>query len=358
MRPLVRRAAGYGGIRLLAGALVAVAAVLALNATTDPQSLASAAPRDDVLARAAKVKAQVDDLDSQTEILAEEFNAARVRHAELVEQEEVAVARLADTTKRVDTMQTRMSARVQNMYRAGPTGFMEVLLGASDFEAFAMTWDFLRELNEEDAHMVAELKTAKSEQAAAQKALEESAAQAKLLADKLEMRKEAIEAKLLDRKKMLKGLEAQVAELDRIEEARRAAVAAQAVRKASTSRPKTFPAPTRAPRSEVVSIAKRYLGAPYVWGADGPNSFDCSGFTMFVYRQVGVQLPRVSRDQINAGERVRREDLQPGDLVFFGSPIHHVGIYVGGGMMIHSPRTGDVVKISALHSDFVGACRP
>ncbi len=79
---------------------------------------------------------------------------------------------------------------------------------------------------------------------------------------------------------------------------------------------------------------------------------------MYVYRQVGVRLPRVSRAQIFAGQRVSRGDLQPGDLVFFGSPIHHVGIYVGGGMMIHSPRTGDVVKISALHSDYVGACRP
>jgi cell wall-associated NlpC family hydrolase len=122
---------------------------------------------------------------------------------------------------------------------------------------------------------------------------------------------------------------------------------------------KTFPPPTRAPRSEVVNIAKRYLGAPYRWGASGPNAFDCSGFTSFVYRQVGVSLPRVSRAQINAGQRVSRSDLQPGDLVFFGSPIHHVGIYVGGNSYIHAPRSGDVVKISPLsRRDYAGACRP
>lgn len=103
----------------------------------------------------------------------------------------------------------------------------------------------------------------------------------------------------------------------------------------------------------------RYLGAPYRWAAAGPNAFDCSGFTMFVYRQVGVSLPHSSRAQIGHGQRVSRGDLQPGDLVFFGSPIHHVGIYVGGGNYIHAPRTGDVVKISSMNrSGYAGACRP
>ena len=104
----------------------------------------------------------------------------------------------------------------------------------------------------------------------------------------------------------------------------------------------------------------RYLGAPYNWGSDGPNSFDCSGFTMFVYRQVGVSsAPQLGARSSVPVERVSRSDLQPGDLVFFGSPIHHVGIYVGGGSYIHSPRTGDVVKVSALdRGDYAGAVRP
>ncbi|MDH4139710.1 MAG: NlpC/P60 family protein [Coriobacteriia bacterium] len=103
----------------------------------------------------------------------------------------------------------------------------------------------------------------------------------------------------------------------------------------------------------------RYLGAPYRWGASGPNAFDCSGFTMFVYSQVGVSLPHSSRAQLGCGERVSRSDLQPGDLVFFGSPIHHVGIYVGGGNYIHAPHTGAVVRIDPLsRGDYSGACRP
>lgn len=346
----------------LAVTLIAVV-VLSLPAVLSSPSVAGAAPRDELLTRAREIKTQVDALDKQTELLSEDYNAAREYHREVAEQEKAATERLELTTKHTATMQARLSSRAANMYRTGPLGFLDVLLGASDFEAFAQTWDFLKQLNEDDARMLADLKEAKSEQAKAQTELERRAEEAAAVSRELASRKVSIEGKLAERKRMLSGLEAEVAALDRAEEERLAAEAARAAR-AARAAPRaepgggTFPPPTQAARSEVVSIAKRYLGARYVWGAEGPNTFDCSGFTMFVYRQVGVKLPRVSRDQIRAGERVNRSDLQPGDLVFFGNPIHHVGIYVGGGMMIHSPRTGDVVKISPLHSDYVGACRP
>ena len=103
------------------------------------------------------------------------------------------------------------------------------------------------------------------------------------------------------------------------------------------------------------------LGSPYRWAAAGPDAFDCSGFTMWCYAQIGVSLPHSSAAQIGVGQRVSRANLAPGDLVFFGSGrIHHVGIYIGGGQFIHSPNTGDVVKVSSLdaRSDYVGACRP
>ena len=102
------------------------------------------------------------------------------------------------------------------------------------------------------------------------------------------------------------------------------------------------------------------IGSPYEWAASGPDSFDCSGLTMWAYGHVGVSLPHHAASQIGYGQRVSRSNLQPGDLVFFGSPIHHVGMYVGHGDFIHAPHTGDVVKISSLadRGDYVGACRP
>lgn len=117
--------------------------------------------------------------------------------------------------------------------------------------------------------------------------------------------------------------------------------------------------------SNVVEIARQQIGKAYVWGATGPNTFDCSGLMLYCYKKIGITLPRVSRDQYNTSGGIKitnKSDLQPGDLVFFarpGQPIHHVGMYSGNGNYIHSPRTGDFVKEVKLNtrSDYFGAVR-
>ena len=111
--------------------------------------------------------------------------------------------------------------------------------------------------------------------------------------------------------------------------------------------------------SKAVDIAKTKLGKPYKWGATGPNTFDCSGLVYWTAKQLGKNVPRTSRQQSTYGQAVSKSQLQPGDCVFFGSPVHHVGIYVGNGKYLHAPQTGDVVKISNLNSrgDFHNARR-
>ncbi|BBC36017.1 hypothetical protein SGFS_073110 [Streptomyces graminofaciens] len=117
----------------------------------------------------------------------------------------------------------------------------------------------------------------------------------------------------------------------------------------------------QAPDSRVasaVSYAYSKLGSPYVWGATGPNAFDCSGLTQAAYRAAGISLPRTTYAQINAGHRVSRSELRPGDLVFFYSGISHVGIYVGNGQMVHAPRPGAPVRVAPLDEmPFAGATR-
>lgn len=100
----------------------------------------------------------------------------------------------------------------------------------------------------------------------------------------------------------------------------------------------------------IVEGAKRYLGVPYLWGGTTPAGLDCSGLVQRVYREVaGVELPRVSRDQARAGTAVPSlAEARPGDLVAFGSPVDHIGIYIGDGMMIAAPQTGDVVRVKAI----------
>ncbi|SCI34075.1 MULTISPECIES: C40 family peptidase [unclassified Romboutsia] len=104
----------------------------------------------------------------------------------------------------------------------------------------------------------------------------------------------------------------------------------------------------------VVNLAYSKIGSPYVWGAEGPNSFDCSGLTSYVYKNAaGISIPRSSSAQSTYGTTVSKANLQPGDLVFFGSgSVSHVGIYIGGGNMIHSPKPGETVKITSINSSY------
>jgi cell wall-associated NlpC family hydrolase len=137
------------------------------------------------------------------------------------------------------------------------------------------------------------------------------------------------------------------------------------------SPPPTAPAPSPPPPSppsagggntQVVSIAMKYLGVPYQWGGASPQTgFDCSGLVMYVFSQIGISLPHFAAAQYGYGTSVARDQLEPGDLVFFDH-LNHVGIYIGSGQFIHAPHTGDVVRISSLNeswfsANYVGARR-
>jgi cell wall-associated NlpC family hydrolase len=106
-----------------------------------------------------------------------------------------------------------------------------------------------------------------------------------------------------------------------------------------------------------VDAAMSQRGKPYVWGATGPNSYDCSGLMLWAYGKAGISLPRNSAAQATVGTPIPRSQLQPGDLVFYGSPVHHVGMYIGGGNMVHAPTEGDVVKVAPLQANYSGARR-
>lgn len=336
------------------GPLLIIAMVLGLAVP------ASATPLDEKRAEAARIKAQVEELDERLEIAAEQYNEAREQYEAVTADIQANEARAAELEARQVTLETHLSTRVVSMYRQGPLGTLEVLLGATSFEEFATMWDVLQTLNGRDAAQMAELRETRIELERVHAELAAQQVEAKAHADVMERQRAEVEGQLEEREQLLAGVEEEIAELVReAEEAakRRAAAAAPAAARSATDHGN----PTNAPRSSVVAVAMSKLGAPYRWAAAGPDAFDCSGFTMWCYAQIGVSLPHSSRAQINAGQRVSRADLEPGDLVFFGrSTIHHVGIYIGNGNYVHAPNTGDVVKVSSLgeRSDYVGACRP
>ena len=120
------------------------------------------------------------------------------------------------------------------------------------------------------------------------------------------------------------------------------------------------PTPSGSTGQKILAYAKQKLGCPYVWGATGPNSFDCSGLTQWAHRQAGISIPRVSYDQAKAGRAISRGSEAPGDIVCFctsGSGVSHVGLYAGSNSFIHAPHSGDVVKITSFSSYYNKAWR-
>ncbi|MFG2603752.1 NlpC/P60 family protein [Streptomyces sp. NPDC048514] len=174
----------------------------------------------------------------------------------------------------------------------------------------------------------------------------------------LKRRKKTITGKLDEARRLL----ARLTPRQRIEATGDVPPAGHVSRSASESREALEPAgPTTAPNGRAaaaVSYAYAKLGSPYVWGATGPSAFDCSGLVQAAYRSAGLSLPRTTYAQINAGRRVSRAELQPGDLVFFYSGISHVGLYVGHGQMIHAPNPSAPVRLAPIDQmPFAGATR-
>jgi len=339
--------------------IVSVLCVLALSSALCVPQVAPATPASSKMAEAAAVKKQLDAISARLDTASDNYYVAQQKLNTARTEQQNNQAKLNKTTSRLKVVQSHLNDRASDMYRNGPTGFAEVLFGATDFQEFAQLWDFLSELNQQDASSSAELKQLRSEMKDTQKKLDANEKQARDSAQNMKQIKDGVASDKAEMQSKLSGLTSEIAALQAQQDAAAAAQYSSGGYLSGGGGGRQFPAPSYQPNGNVVSIARRYLGAPYVWAASGPNYFDCSGLTMFVYRQVGVSLPHSSRAQINCGARVSRGDLQPGDLVFFGSPIHHVGLYIGGGQMIHAPQTGDVVKISpVMWGSYAGACRP
>jgi cell wall-associated NlpC family hydrolase len=310
------------------------------------------------LAEAVRVQARVEELDAKAEAATEDWNDAKIAYDELHAKVTKLDADVAALDKQSEQLQTALNARVDAMYRSGPMSLLDMLFGATSFQEFVATWDLMNKQSLDEAETITRLADLRVAKTATEADLKAAQAAAKSVYDTMSARRREVLASQAEAESLLRGVRKEVAALQAADRARRAADA----KKHKGSGKGTgwnWGDPARQPRSGVVAIALKYLGRPYVWAASGPRSFDCSGFTRFVYAQVGVSLPHSSRMQINYGARVARANLKPGDLLFFYSPIHHVAIYIGGGKMVHAPHRGDVVSIDPVTwGSFAGACRP
>ncbi len=270
-------------------------------------------------------------------------------------------AQLDKTEQNIKGQQDLFSKRVRAMYINGVDSYLSVVLQSNNLSDFISRVDTVKKIVGFDEKIIGDLKDKKNVITEKKNTLDDK--NKNLLALKADNEKKmsklnsdkASETELLSD---LKNKESILAAKD-TSTARIVASASGQIQKIRAEAPRLSRGSSGAPASSnsIIAYASTFQGVPYVYGGNGPSSFDCAGFTCYVFAHFGISLPRVASDQQNVGTYVSRDQLQPGDLVFFGSPAHHVGIYVGDGCMIHAPHTGDVVKISPLHSDFSGGRR-
>ena len=341
---------------LLAGLLLAVFGISVLPGA------AAAGPK----ANLNQVQRQVDQLNRQAEQAAERYNTAKVELTDTTRQLRAARNKYAATQRRLDAMQVLVGRIAVASYKSGGLDSSVQLLLSDDPTGFLRQAADLTQVTKHQDHLLADMQTARLSAAVDRKAVAEQQARAKDLQGEIAAEKRSIEGKLATARALLGRLEAkQRAQLMSVRQAatnRALGARSDAMRASRSSRDGDFPTydgPASGRAAVAVKTAFAQLGDPYVWGAAGPGSFDCSGLTMYSWGAAGVSLPHSSSAQYSAVPHVSISNLQPGDLVFYYSPISHVGIYIGGDRVIDAPYPGLSVHISGLYSmPLVGAGRP
>ena len=300
---------------------------------------ANASPVSQKKARLQAVKGRLDQVYNQSEVAIEKYNQATSQLATVQEQirQNQHLLDVAQHNLRLATQQ--LKARAQDIYKSRDVGILDVMLSSASFDDLVTQLNMMERLGNSDVDTVRSIAAYRRNIKNRRVKLEvDKNAATRLVADRAAQKNQilALQARL---EKLTKGLKAQIKQM----QAQAALRAKLALIGYSGVIPKVDPNSPGHP--EIVAIAQRYLGVPYVWGGASPSGFDCSGLAMYCYAQIGVMLPHNAAMQYAVCTPIARDALQPGDLVFFGNASfsHHVAIFVGGTTIIEAPHTGAVV---------------
>jgi len=367
-RPAGTRVAGIRTPALATAALTSVALL---------SQSANAAPADD-RPSLEEVEKKVDDLYRQAESATDSYNAAKEKTTKQRKQVDTLLDDVAQRTEKLNQAREELGSFAAAQYRTGAAApdTATFLLADTPQDYFDQT-QLMGRLTSRQKGAVDDYV---SEQSATMKKRQEASQSLQSLTETqsdLKTAKATVQKKLADARELLSELTAQEkARLAAIEQekqeaaarkaaelARQQAAAEKAAQEAaaqesasgsgsSTTGSSTVTDSSYATKAaKALAFARAQIGKPYVWGATGPGSYDCSGLTQAAWKAAGVTLPRVTYDQVNAGTTVSLADAQPGDLVFFYDDISHVGLYIGNGMMIHAPKPGAYVREESIYYD-------
>lgn len=356
---------------VLVAAMMLSAALLGRTAEADPVA--------NKRAEAARLAAELESKGRQAAVLTEQYNAARIKAGAAEADAAKAAQALAAADAAVKRTHEALKASAVEAYMHG--GFLPLNKHAAspkDATELTVRRKYVSVVADRQNDALKAMRVARQDAANRRAQLEEAKETSRQALAAVEGKRQAAAAAVAAQQAVLNRVKGELATLVAEEQRRKAEEEARRVRAALAARqaappggaPRTVtgspigrdtgtaptnpPPPPNAGAATAVAEAKRQLGKPYQWGGAGPDTFDCSGLTAWAWKAAGKTLPHYTVSQYNATARVAIKDLQPGDLVFFGEDMHHMGLYVGNGTMIHAPQTGDVVKYSTIYrSDLV-----
>ncbi|WP_156721899.1 C40 family peptidase [Streptomyces apocyni] len=312
------------------------------------------------------VKAKVDKLYQEAERATEKYNGAKDKQGKLEKQIERVQDKVARGQGELNDLRHGLGSLATAQYRSGGIDPSVQLFLSSDPDTYLDEASALDQLSGKQADALKKIqskqRTLAQQRSEATGKLEDLGETRKLLGEK----KKEVQGKLAEAQRLLNTLTAEERQKLKEEEQRASRAAAE---RAAQSAPETksgssdtggsasagngsgSAAPGSGRASSAYSAAQSKLGSPYIYGANGPSSFDCSGLTSWAFAQAGVQIPRISQDQANIGTRISSQsDLKVGDLVFFYNDLHHVGFYAGNGQILHAPKPGTVVRYESINN--------
>jgi cell wall-associated NlpC family hydrolase len=305
-----------------------------------------------------QAKAQVAALNTRAEKITESYNAARDSLTTVRKQEAASAATLAKDQRALTALQRRVGSAAAAAYRSGGLSATSSLVTTGSAQTFLDQTAGLEEVAQFQANEVAQASAAQRTVAAATVLHNAQIARQKTLVSAMAGKKHQVENLLAQAKNVVARL---TAAQQRALAAQQAAQNRHAQSEGSSPPPphSIYHGPATGSAAAAVKYAYAQLGKPYVCGGAGPNSFDCSGLTMMAWNAAGVSLPHNAAMQQSDIPSVSLSALQPGDLIFFGDPAFHVGMYIGGGNMIQAPHTGADVEITPVsYMSPSGAGRP
>lgn len=309
---------------------------------------AAAAPRPTI----EEVRKRVKELNEQAEVASERYNDLREQIAALNVRLAAARTKLAEAQKAVTRARVELGQVAADTYKAGDLATLALFLSDQP-DRLVTANGLLMSLGDRKTRAMSEILLQQQQLVAGMTDVQEQEQRLEKASQSLRASRVEVERRLEEQTSLLARLSGDERERLGREQAgeERASLTGLGLNVPASGRLSCDDVPVAAPSarvSKVLDYACAQLGDPYQWAGAGPGTYDCSGLTMMAWKQAGVSIPHSSQMQATYGTKVSSDQLRPGDLVFFHSGLTHVGIYVGRGLMLHAPRTGDVVKIAPM----------